>query len=71
MHACRYDLRRAQKRQHIVEGLLVALADLDKVVLTVRAAKDGPAASAELQQQFGLSAEQVISAVAGAWLRSS
>lgn len=59
MRAGRYDLRRAQKRQHIVEGLLVALADLDKVVLTVRAAKDGPAASADLQQQFGLSVEQV------------
>jgi DNA gyrase/topoisomerase IV subunit A len=55
----RYDLRRAQKRQHIVEGLLRALAELDRVVSAVRAAKDGAAASAELQAQFGLSAEQV------------
>lgn len=42
-----------------MQGLLKAMADLDKVVATVRAAKDGPAASAQLQQQFGLSPEQV------------
>jgi DNA gyrase/topoisomerase IV subunit A len=58
--ACRFDLRRAKKRQHIVEGLLKAMADLDRVVSIVRAAKDGAVASAQLQQQFGLSAEQVI-----------
>jgi DNA gyrase/topoisomerase IV subunit A len=56
---CRFDLRKAQARQHIVQGLLRALADLDKVVATVRAAKDGAAASKDLQQSFGLSPEQV------------
>ncbi|EIE20608.1 DNA gyrase, A subunit [Coccomyxa subellipsoidea C-169] len=54
----RFDLRKAQTRQHIVKGLLLALADLDKVVVTVRAAKDGAAASKDLQQEFGLSPEQ-------------
>ncbi|KAK9917213.1 hypothetical protein WJX75_001927 [Coccomyxa subellipsoidea] len=54
----RFDLRKAQARQHIVQGLLRALADLDKVVATVRAAKDGAAASKDLQQSFGLSPEQ-------------
>ncbi len=62
LHACfvhRFDLRKAQARQHIVEGLLKALTDLDKVVATVRAAKDGVAASKDLQSKFGLSVEQV------------
>ncbi len=58
-YVCRFDLRKAQTRQHIVKGLLLALADLDKVVVTVRAAKDGAAASKDLQQEFGLSPEQV------------
>lgn len=56
---CRYNLRKAEKRQHIVEGLLIAMNNLDKLVATIRAAKDGSAAAAQLQQQFGLSQEQV------------
>ena len=35
------------------------MQDLDKIVATIRAAKDGSAAAAQLQQQFGLSSEQV------------
>ena len=64
---CSFNLRKAQKRQHIVEGLLKAMQDLDKIVAAIRAAKDGSAAAAKLQQQFGLSAEQVraLSANAG------
>ena len=60
--ARRHDLQKAQKRLHIVEGLLVALADLDNVVKAVRAATDGPAASRDLQSGFGLSQEQVLEA---------
>ncbi len=56
---CRFNLRKAQKRQHIVEGLLKAMQDLDKIVAAIRAAKDGSAAAAKLQAQFGLSPEQV------------
>ena len=56
---CRFNLRKAQKRQHIVEGLLKAMHDLDKVVATIRAAKDGSAAALQLQQHFNLSPEQV------------
>lgn len=55
----RFNLRKAQRRQHIVEGLLKAMQDLDKIVATIRAAKDGSAAAAQLQQQFALSSEQV------------
>ena len=42
-----------------MEGLLIAMNNLDKLVATIRAAKDGSAAAAQLQQQFGLSQEQV------------
>ena len=55
----RFELQRAERREHLVEGLLKAQAQLDRVVASIRAAKDGPAAAAALQQQFGLSPEQV------------
>ena len=42
-----------------MEGLLIAMRDLDKIVSTIRAAKDGAAAAVQLQKQFGLSPEQV------------
>ena len=55
----RFDLAKAQRRQHLVEGLLRALAQLDAVVAAIRAAPDGPAATAALRSNFGLSDEQV------------
>lgn len=57
--SCRYDLAKAQRRQHLVEGLLRALRQLDAVVATIRAAQDGPAAAAALRSNYQLSAEQV------------
>ena len=45
----RHELGRAQKRLHLVEGLLLALADLDAVVATIRQAADAAAASEQLQ----------------------
>lgn len=35
------------------------MQNLDKIVITIRAAKDGSAAAVKLQQDFGLSQEQV------------
>ena len=55
----RYNLAKAQRRQHLVEGLLRALRQLDAVVAAIRAARDGPAAAAALRSGFELSAEQV------------
>ena len=54
-----FELVRAQKRSHIVDGLLSAQQKLDRVVATIRSASDGPAASQQLQAEFGLSPEQV------------
>src|SRR5699024_8531677 len=35
-----FDLTKAKKRQHIVEGLMKALSILDEVIATIRASKD-------------------------------
>jgi DNA gyrase/topoisomerase IV subunit A len=37
----RFNLAKANKRLHLVEGFLVALTDLDQIVKTIRAANDG------------------------------
>lgn len=50
-----YRLRKARERAHLVEGLLIALADIDRVVRIIRASQDVAEARAELQAQIGLS----------------
>ncbi len=54
----RYDLARAKERAHILEGLVIALDNLDRVIELIRAAPDPATASAELQAGFGLSQPQ-------------
>ena len=53
-----HDLAKAEARAHILEGLLVALANIDAVVALIRASKDPDAALAGLQSRFGLSEAQ-------------
>ena len=50
-----YDLRKAQERLHILEGLKIAIDHLDAVIALIRAAVDPPTARAGLMSQFGLS----------------
>jgi len=50
----RYDLRKAEERAHILEGLIVALANIDEVVAVIKASRDIAAAKEKLQQRFGL-----------------
>jgi len=52
------DLREAEDRAHVVEGLLAALGDIDRVLELIRAAEDPPAASRALQDEMGLSERQ-------------
>jgi len=52
---CRYELRKAREREHILEGFVVALDNLDEVIKLIRASRDGEEASAGLQSTFGLS----------------
>jgi DNA gyrase subunit A len=53
-----YELRRAEARAHILEGLLVALDNLDAVIKLIRSSKDPDAARQGLMDQFELSREQ-------------
>ncbi len=53
-----FDLARAKERAHILEGLVIALDNLDAVIKLIRAAADPPEAKAGLMEEFGLSALQ-------------
>ncbi|MCX5679254.1 MAG: DNA gyrase subunit A [Candidatus Omnitrophica bacterium] len=54
----KYDLEKAQDRAHILEGLKIALKELDKVIKIIRAAKDPQEAKANLMEKIGLSDRQ-------------
>ena len=47
--------RKAEARAHIIEGLLAALGDIDKVVALIKASKDSASARARLCKEFDLS----------------
>jgi DNA gyrase subunit A len=53
-----FELARAQERAHILEGLKVALDNLDEVIATIRAAADADAARSALMKKFGLTEVQ-------------
>ncbi|MCI0769985.1 MAG: DNA gyrase subunit A [Chloroflexi bacterium] len=53
-----FDLRKARERAHILEGLIIALENLDAVIETIRGSEDVEAARNNLIQQFDLSHEQ-------------
>jgi DNA gyrase subunit A len=53
-----FELRRAEARAHILEGLLVALDNLDAVIKLIRGSKDPDAAREGLIDKFELSREQ-------------
>jgi DNA gyrase subunit A len=53
-----FDLRKAEERLHILDGLQIALANLDAVIQLVRAAADPATAREGLMRQFGLSEKQ-------------
>jgi DNA gyrase subunit A len=53
-----YQLRRAEARAHILEGLLIALDNLDEVIALIRGSADPDAARDGLIEQFKLSTEQ-------------
>jgi DNA gyrase subunit A len=53
-----HELRQAEARAHILEGLLIALDNLDAVIELIRASADTDAAKAGLIERFELSTEQ-------------
>ncbi len=50
-----YDLNKARARAHILEGLMIALANLDDVIRTIRESKDADVAKTQLMKRFKLS----------------
>ncbi|CAA9584311.1 DNA gyrase subunit A [uncultured Synechococcales cyanobacterium] len=54
----RYELRKAQERDHLLQGLLIALENLDAVIHLIRQAADTTSARQGLIDSFGLSEAQ-------------
>ena len=50
-----YDLDKARRRAHVLEGLLIALANLDDVIQTIRESADADVAKDQLMTRFNLS----------------
>ena len=48
-----YELEQAKARAHILEGLIVAVDNLDEVIALIRASKNGKEAKARLMERFG------------------
>ena len=55
----RFDLKKAEARKHILDGLLIAIANLDEVVRIIRASKNREEAKTALVARFGFSEPQV------------
>lgn len=53
-----FDLARAREREHIYEGLKIAVDHLDEVISIIRQSSDTPTARASLMERFGLSEVQ-------------
>jgi DNA gyrase subunit A len=54
----KFDLNKAQERAHIIEGLLIALDNIDEVIKIVRNSRTTADAKAKLSERFGLSDAQ-------------
>ena len=54
----KYELRRAEERAHVLEGLLIALANLDEVIELIRGSRDPEAARNGLVERFELTIVQ-------------
>ncbi len=54
----KFDLRKAQERAHILEGLKICLDNLDQVIKTIRQSKSTPDAKIALMEKFSLSEAQ-------------
>ncbi len=54
----RYDLDKAEARAHILEGLLIALDNIDEIVKIIRSSANTGEAKIQLMERFGLSEKQ-------------
>ncbi|MBM6919929.1 DNA gyrase subunit A [Phocea massiliensis] len=58
-----YELKKAREREHILEGLKIALDFIDEVIALIRSSKDQPQAKLNLMERFGLSEIQATAIV--------
>lgn len=56
----KFDLAKAKDRAHILEGLVKALAKIDKIIATIKKSKNRDDAEKNLVKQFGLTSRQAI-----------
>ncbi|CAM4269096.1 DNA gyrase subunit A [Erysipelothrix aquatica] len=54
----RFELRKAEERAHILEGMIIALDNIDEVMTIIRSSNDDAEASSRLNERFGLTAIQ-------------
>ena len=54
----KYDLKKAEERDHILQGLLIALDNIDEVIKIIRGSKDTAVAKEQLMARFGLTEVQ-------------
>ena len=54
----RYELRQAEVKMHLLEGLMIALQNLDAVLEIIRKAESGATAEAALVERYALSKKQ-------------
>lgn len=59
----KFDLRKAQERAHILEGLIIASQNIDEVIRIIRAAADTMVAREKLKERFGLTDQQTAAIV--------
>lgn len=53
-----FDLKKAKERAHILEGMIIAIDNIDEVLHIIRSSQDDAQASSRLLERFGLSAIQ-------------
>ncbi len=54
----KFDFNKAKERAHILEGLIIAVTDIDKVIKIIKTSPDTPTAKVNLRQAFDLSDRQ-------------
>lgn len=59
----KFELKKAQERAHILEGLIIASQNIDEVIKIIRAASDTQAAREALKERFGLTDPQTAAIV--------
>ena len=55
VRSCEFELKKTQARAHILEGLRIAVDNIDEVIRTIRAASDADEAKSQLMSKFALS----------------